>query len=256
MILLIFIFGLIIGSFLNVVIFRLRNTKPIVKSRSCCQHCSQKLKWYELIPLFSFIIQLGRCRTCQQRISWQYSLVELVTGLLFVLSYLQFTTFNLLLVRDFFVIGVLVVIFVYDLRWQLIPDKVTLPAIGVVILINLIVVLISDGSLVNWLVNLLIAIVVGGGFFLLQFVVSKGHWIGGGDIRLGVLMGVVLGWPLVAWALMIAYVLGAVVATSLVLSKQKTWSSQVPFGTFLTVATFISLYWGDNIVAWYINLVV
>jgi len=147
------------------------------------------------------------------------------------------------------------VIFVYDLRWQLIPDKLTLPAIGIVVFINFIVLSTGNNLLANWLVNLLVAIVVGGGFFLLQFIVSKGRWIGGGDIRLGVLMGVILGWPQVAWALMLAYILGALVAVGLILTGQKKWSAQIPFGTFLTVAAFITMYWSDQIVNWYVNLI-
>jgi prepilin signal peptidase PulO-like enzyme (type II secretory pathway) len=265
MILLSFIFGLLIGSFLNALIYRLHHKHGIVFQRSFCPQCRKQLTWRELIPLVSFFAQLGKCRGCRKKISWQYPIVELATGVLFALAYYHvgrqcqlspvlFNCYIVQLLSQWFFISVLTVIFVYDLRWQLILDKITLPAIGIGILFGVINVFVSGASLAGWLVNSSIAIAIGGGFFLLQFLISKGTWIGGGDIRLGALMGVILGFPNVIWALVLAYLAGAIVAVVLLSTGRKKWSSQVPFGTFLSLATVAVFYWGDKIINWYWNL--
>jgi prepilin signal peptidase PulO-like enzyme (type II secretory pathway) len=140
----------------------------------------------------------------------------------------------------------LIIIFVYDLRYYLILDKVSLPAIILAFIANLFL-----GH--SWL-NLLIAALLAGGFFLAQFVFSQGKWIGGGDIRLGLLMGMMLGWPHILTGLFLAYVLGAIVGLFLIAIGKKTLSSKVPFGTFLTLAILVTLLYGDILLHWYLNL--
>src|SRR3989344_7766265 len=138
-----FIFGLIIGSFLNCLIWRLYKNESLM-GRSCCPKCGQQINWYDNIPLLSFIFLKGKCRRCHQAISWQYPIVELVTGALFLTAfYFNFSSLSqaptqiLSLLSDWFFISVMIVIFIYDLRWYQILDKVTLPACLAVFLMNL-----------------------------------------------------------------------------------------------------------------------
>ncbi len=138
------------------------------------------------------------------------------------------------------------IIFIYDLRWYLILDSVTLPACIIVFLLNL-----ALG--VTWQ-NMVISGIIGGSFFLIQFLISRGKWIGGGDIRLGLLIGIALGWPQVSVAILLAYLVGSLVGVGLILTKRKQWGSQVPLGVFLSVATIVTLFWGEAILNWYLNL--
>jgi len=261
LIVIIFIFGLAIGSFIDCLVWRLYERKTIL-GRSMCLRCKKQINWYDNIPLFSFIWLKGKCRFCKENISWQYSAVELATGVLFVITFLvnfQFSIFNfqtifnfqfsipviLAFIRDLIFISILIIIFIYDLKWYLILDIITIPGIILAITINLFL-----GF--NWM-NLLIAVIIGGGFFLLQYVVSKGKWIGGGDIRLGILMGAMLGYPNIFIALMLAYIFGSIIGIMLLVFKKKQWSSEIPFGTFLSVATVITILWGEQILNWYLN---
>ncbi|PIT90318.1 MAG: prepilin peptidase, partial [Candidatus Komeilibacteria bacterium CG10_big_fil_rev_8_21_14_0_10_41_13] len=153
----------------------------------------------------------------------------------FVFSYLTFIVFACFLI----------IIFIYDLKYYLILDKVSLPAFTIALILNVLL-----GYNVG---NLLLASVIIGGFFGLQFIISQGKWIGGGDIRLGLVMGAMLGWPLALVALFLAYILGAVFGLILIISRRKDWQSQLPFGTFLTAATLIALLWGHEILSWYLT---
>jgi leader peptidase (prepilin peptidase) / N-methyltransferase len=261
----IFIFGLIIGSFLNCLIWRLYKNEGMW-NRSYCPKCRKQIDWYDNVPVLSFILLGGKCRHCHKRISWQYPLVELVTGILFVIAFIKIFDLGFLiydygsfveilnlkskiinLFLDWFIIAVMTVIFIYDLRWYMILDRVTLPACVIVFLANLYL-----G--INWQ-NLLISGIIGGSFFLLQFVVSRGKWIGGGDIRLGLLMGLALGWPNVLLAILLAYVIGSFVSIGLILGKQKKWTSQIPLGIFLSTATVIALFWGEKIIQVYLGMI-
>jgi leader peptidase (prepilin peptidase) / N-methyltransferase len=265
----VFLFGLIIGSFLNCLIWRLYKGEGMM-NRSYCPKCRHQIDWYDNIPVLSFIFLRGRCGHCHERISWQYPLVEFITGILFVIAFsnnfqfsifnfqtifnfqifnsVQITNYKLLITvfRDWFIISIMIIIFIYDLRWYLILDRVTLPACFIVFLFNLYL-----G--INWQ-NLLISGIIGGSFFLLQYVVSRGKWIGGGDIRLGLLMGFALGWPNILLAILLAYIIGAFISIGLIISKKKGWDSQIPLGIFLSTATIITLFWGSNILNWYFNI--
>ncbi len=258
----IFILGAIVGSFLNVIILRLNSKEEIAVARSHCPHCRHDLAPKDLIPLFSFVALGGKCRYCRKKISWQYPLMEIITGLLFVLatySVVGGLPKNLLWssslvflpwLRNLIFISILIVIFVYDLKWQLILDKVTAPAIIFALLFNL------------WLglgwKNLLGAAIVGLSVFLIQFVVSRGKWVGGGDLRLGALMGLMLGWPQIIVALFFAYIIGAIWSAPILIAKyvfgKKNLKSEVAFGTFLAVGTIVALLWGNGIISWYAGM--
>ena len=263
----IFIFGLCVGSFINCLVWRL-NQKKTILGRSICPKCKKQIAWYDNVPLLSFILLKGKCRNCKREISWQYPAVELTTSILFVIAFLvnfQFsipstldnfqTIFNwqfstpstIMFLRDILFISILIIIFIYDLRWQLILDKITLPAMAVALGLNL-------WLGMNW-INLLLAAGIGGGFFLAQYLVSRGRWIGGGDIRLGVLMGLMLGWPQILVALFLAYVSGSIIGIGLLATGRKQWSSRVPFGAFLSAATIVAMLWGEEMLHWYLKLI-
>ena len=252
-ILFIAIFGLIIGSFLNMVIYRLKTGGQMIFSRSKCPKCHHLLGFSDLVPIFSFLFLKGKCRYCSKSISWQYPLVELASAIIFVLGYLkyfqQLVTLEIAFSYAVYLIfcSFLIVIFVYDWKYYLILDKVSLPVLVMAFIFNYL--------LGKSLANLLVASLIIGGFFLLQFVISQGRWIGGGDIRLGLVMGAMLGWPKVLTALFLAYMLGAAFALILILLKKKQWNSQIPFGTFLTFSTVVALLYGDNLVDWYLSLI-
>lgn len=259
----VFILGALIGSFLNCLIWRLYKREGLW-NRSYCPHCRHQIAWYDNIPVLSFLFLRGRCRYCHIKISWQYPLVELSTAILFLISFwinyhsltiipandiLGFIVHNsrfiIQTLRDFFLIAVMTLIFIYDLRWYLILDRVTLPACALAFITNLIL-----GY--DWK-YLLLAGVIGAGFFLIQFLISRGKWMGGGDIRLGLLMGLALGWPNILAAIFLAYILGSLVGIFLLWLNKKKMGSQVPLGTFLSVATIVVLFWGDLIVSWYLR---
>jgi len=241
---LIFVLGLAIGSFLNVVIFRLAKGKSFLKGRSYCPKCKHQLGAKDLIPLFSFIFQKSRCRYCKKKISSLYPLVELAAGLTFLLVYFNF---GLSLKSLVYIIYscFLIIIFVYDLRHHLILDKVTIPAI--------IIAFLASFFLKVSFFSILFGAIIGGGFFFIQFAASRGKWIGGGDIRLGVLMGLILGWEKLIVALVIAYLSGALVALMFLITKKKGLKSKLPFGTFLSLGTFVTLLYGSQMIDWYLS---
>lgn len=247
---LVFLLGLTIGSFLNCLIWRL-HTGEGVRGRSYCPKCKKKIAWYDNIPVLSFLILGGKCRSCGKSISWQYPAVELVAGILFGLAFYYNLTPEgisyLGLLKEWFLVSVLIVVFVYDLRFYLILDKVMFPAIVALLVINI---LLGFG----WL-DLLISAIIGLGFFLIQFLVSRGSWIGGGDIRLGLFMGIALAsWKLLVLAIFVSYLLGSVIGLALVATGNKKWGSKIPLGVFLALGTIFALFWGGPIVNWYFSL--
>lgn len=250
----VFVLGLVVGSFLNVVLARLHTGESIVCGRSHCPRCQTTLAYRDLIPVVSYLWLKGRCRTCQQPIDTQYPVVELMVGVCFALEYLRlFVGWHvppvallhpvLFFVRDMGCFCALLVIFVYDLRHTLILDRVTLPVMGFVFFMNL-------WLGMPWHTLLLGALVVGG-CFLFQFLISKGTWVGGGDVRLGVLMGLILGFPLSVVALFLAYVLGAVVAVYILIKRKKGLRSEMAFGPFLALATMLVLVFGEQLLTLY-----
>ncbi len=257
----VFVIGAVIGSFMSCWLCRIHNEKSVLIGRSRCEGCDKILKWFELLPVISFVAQRGRCRSCNSNIHLQDPFIELVLGLLFVGAYIIANELGLpsvetvlMIITYWIAMSVLVAVFVYDARWQIIPDKIMIPGIMSVLVLEMIFIAISETSTISVLYNSLIAMAVGGGFFLVQFVISDGKWIGGGDIRLGAFMGLVLGWPHIITALMIAYIVGAIVSVGIVLARRKKFSSHIAFGTFLSFAAVVTLFWGNDIVAWYIGL--
>lgn len=245
-----FLLGLLIGSFLNAWIWRTRHEKSIAKGRSMCPYCGHTLQVIDLIPVVSYLLLKGKCRYCRKDISVQYPLVEIATGLLFFgvgILYQNQAVSHAALVRDMVIVALLVAIFVYDFLYMEILDRMTTIPAFILFILSLVF-----GWNEWW--PMLVGMGIGAGFFWLQYVLSKGKWIGGGDIRLGLFMGVLLGYPRVLLALFISYVIGAIVSLVLVFIKKKQLASETPFGTYLTIGTFIAFFWGNIIVDWYISL--
>lgn len=277
----IFIVGLILGSFLSVLFSRLeiaengrrRKTKPRKKSRSLsswrtlllsrsrCDHCRRQIPWYDNIPLVSFALLGGRCRYCRKPISHYHPVLELSAGLYLVASYLAFGFTPQFFVAALFGL-ILLLIYAYDLRHQLIPDVFVIPAIVLALLLvayqfvtfyqGISPPIGLDGPEP---VKYLLGGIVFGGLFLVMSLLSGGTWIGGGDIKLGLLLGLLLGWPQALVALVLAYLIGSIYAISLLLTRQATLKSFVPFGPMLVLAFFITEFYGVDIVTWYQGLV-
>jgi len=263
------------GSFLNVVIYRLKSGDSAFQGRSCCPLCKHTLAWQDLIPLASFVFLRGKCRYCHNGISLQYPLVELATGLIFVLIFnFQFLSINefsspaggLQTSYLFAIASLLIVLFVYDLKHYILPDKILFPAIGTVATYRLFEFgVLNHWSLIeNWslkiesltpLVNPLTAGVMAAAFFFAIFALSKGRAMGFGDVKLAFFMGLFLGWPNILVALFTAFFLGSIIGVGFILLQQKGWRSEIPFGPFLIAGTFFAFLVGDNVVDWYLHLV-
>lgn len=250
----IFIFGVCIGSFLNCVIYRLEQEKTL-KGRSFCPHCKHTLFWHDLFPVFSFLFLRGKCRYCHKKISLQYPIIEVATGILFVLIFLSLGfdwslnsgIFDFIrLCFWFYIASALIIIFIYDLKHYLIPDKVLFPAIIISLIYNII----------NWqgIFNAFLAIIISAGFFLIIFLISKGKWMGFGDVKLAILMGLLLGFPNILTALFLAFFFGAIIGVILMIFGKKGLKSEIPFGPFLIAGTFLAILWGPEIINWYLKL--
>jgi prepilin signal peptidase PulO-like enzyme (type II secretory pathway) len=255
MMLYIFIFGLFIGSFLNCVIYRTEKGKSFLKGRSFCPHCRRILHWQDLVPVLSYAFLRGKCRHCRKKISIQYPLVELATGILFVLVFLLsgFGIWDFINICFFFLASCfLIIIFVYDLKHFIIPDKFLFPLIGIVVIYRIFEFLSqSNHSVLNYLFSAIFA----SAFFLTIYLISRGKWMGFGDVKLAFFMGFFLGYPNIIGALFFAFMIGAIIGLGLIFMHKKTLKSEVPFGPFLIASTFIFLFWGAAIINWYFNLI-
>jgi prepilin signal peptidase PulO-like enzyme (type II secretory pathway) len=266
----IFTFGLCIGSFLNCFIYRLEQKKKIT-GRSFCPNCKHTLNWQDLIPVLSFLFLKEKCRYCRAKISPQYPIVELVTGMIFLLILnFKFEILNEFLIFQFlnlvfwlYIASALIIIFVYDLKHYIIPDKVLFPAILIAFAYRLFENLNIVSFIENWnlkienfapLGNYFLAAIIGSGFFLFIFLISKGRWMGFGDVKLAVLMGLLLGVKNVLVALFLAFFLGAVISIILIVLNRKKLKSEIPFGPFLIAGTFLAMFWGQQLILWYLNM--
>lgn len=248
---LVFVLGASVGSFLNVLVFRTREGVSLFTPRSFCPACRRSILWRDNVPVIGFLLLGGKCRFCRAAISRHYPMVEAAVGSAFLLAAVfhgaSFVMIPAALLGDWFIIADLAAVFLYDLRYGEIPDRLTLlPALAIF--------LASFGFGWRSLSDMLFGAAVGSGFFLLQYLVSRGKWIGGGDIRLGIFMGAVLGWPGILVGLFVSYLIGAVASLLLLAVRKKQFGDAVPFGTFLAIGTGVAVFWGGDILAWYMNL--
>ncbi|MFA5730068.1 MAG: prepilin peptidase [Candidatus Paceibacterota bacterium] len=253
---LIFIFGLIIGSFLNCVIWRLYKGESFVSGKSYCPHCRHSLGFWDLFPVLSYIFLRGKCRYCKGTISFQYPLIELITATLFssVFIYLG-SIISLGLFFWLTIISFLIVIFVFDLKYFIIPDEVIYPAIFLSIawlLYSFFTGTISSHEMILSIFSSLGASL----FFFLIWFFSKGTAMGFGDVKLALLIGLLLGFPNTIVALFLGFLLGAIIGSVMILLKKKGLKSEVPFAPFLVAGTIISFFFGSNIVSWYLSLTI
>lgn len=257
-----FILGLIVGSFLNVVVYRINIAESFVVGRSKCPHCKAPIRWYDNIPLISFILLRFRCRDCKKKISWQYPLVEFFTGALFVLVGMNFFVIEnmqswLITAYFFGIVSFLIIIFVYDFLYMEIPDIIIWVAVFWTVAFNLFFdwgVKNTAGALNVHIYSGVLAAIIAFSLFLFLVVKSKEKWMGIGDAYLVIFLGLVLGWPNIVLALFLAFSLGAIVGLIMVAVKKKDMKSPVPFAPFLVLGTIIAIFWGGQIIDWYWNL--
>lgn len=238
------VFGLVIGSFLNVCIARLPERRGLWRPGSACPVCGTPIRWYDNIPVLSFVVLRGRCRACGSAIAWRYPLVEIMTSGLFALTYLRFGWTAQMPVA-LVLISALIVITGIDLVHQIIPDLLTLPGILLGFLANF------STARVGWLESLL-GILVGGGTFFVIILASNGG-MGGGDMKLGAMLGAFLGWKITLVSLLIAVLAGGLVAVVLLLMRARGRKDPVPFGPFLALGGTAGLFWGETLLACYLR---
>jgi prepilin signal peptidase PulO-like enzyme (type II secretory pathway) len=254
----VFILGLVVGSFLNCVIYRLETGESFLKGRSYCPHCKHILSWKDLIPIFSFLILKGKCRYCGKKISFQYPLVEFFTGILFVLFLIYGGRTFIDLIFDWILACFLIIIFVYDLKHYLIPDKIIYPAIAIAFLNQILTSNIQHLTLTSNIEHLTSNLLLGilpSLFFLSIILISHETWMGFGDFKLSILMGLILGWPKILVSLFFSFFTGAIIGLILIFLKRKTMKSQIPFAPFLVSGTFFSMFFGEKIINWYLGLI-
>lgn len=259
------------GSFVNALVWRLHEQSKakglklkvkdlsILHGRSMCVHCHHTLAWYDLLPVISWLSLNGKCRYCHKPISWQYPLVELLTACLFVFSYAFWpsTIYHLPFTIYFSVwLGLLVILValsVYDLKWMLLPDKLvaitTFLAVAFVAAKSL-----TDFNLQTSVFNPIWGVLCIAGLFYALFQISGGKWIGGGDVKLGVPLGLIVGGPINALlVIFIASLLGTVVGIPTLVTAKNKAKARIPFGPFLIAAAIIVFLFGNSLITWYKN---
>jgi leader peptidase (prepilin peptidase) / N-methyltransferase len=245
----IFLFGLCVGSFLNVCIHRLPRGGSLLRPRSRCPGCEYELSWYDNIPVVSYAVLRGRCRKCGARISLRYPIVELLTAFVFLWHYFIFGLAALMVVRILFACA-LIVLFAIDLEHQILPNLITLPGIVAGLIFSL--------AFPPGVLDALIGAVVGGGVLWLigeaYYRYAGQEGMGGGDVKMLAMVGAFLGWKLVLVTLIVSSLAGSILGLLLIASRRGNMKQALPYGTFLAVgALFASLY-GERVVDWYTGL--
>ena len=246
----IFIFGASIGSFLNVLIDRLPKDEGI-NGRSHCDFCGKKIAWYDMFPVLSFFILGGRTRCCHKKLSFQYPVIELITGVIFVMvfkdsPYMDSLT-RTVLIRSVLISGVmacLIVIFVTDFKYHLISDYILLALFIFSLLLKLVIP--AEAGIQTIGFDVLSSLIVGLLIFLIYFL-SHERAMGLGDVYLSTIMGFLLGWQAGLVALYIAFITGAIFGVIVIILKHKKLKSKIAFGPFLVIGTVVMLGWGEKI---------
>lgn len=259
------IIGLSIGSFINAFSWRYKinhsvsskkknKDLSILTGRSMCPNCRHILGPMDLIPIISWILLRGKCRYCHQKISFQYPLVEFITGLLSLIYYIEWTVLSsyssyIIFALVLLILYGLIILALYDIKWYILPTQIIyfLFSLGIIYqILN-----IKFGTNPSSLIEIVLGTIIGGGIFYLLYVISSGRWIGGGDVRLGFLLGFLLG-SLTNSILLIffASVIGTIISLLLILFKRTTIKSMIPFGPFLIVSYVIIQLFSRTIIAW------
>ena len=245
-----FIFGMVVGSFLNVCICRLPKNESIISPPSHCPGCSCQIRWYDNIPVVSYLFLRGKCRGCGTHISLQYPSVELLNGILTLCLFHRFGP-TLAFAVLFLLCSALVVITFIDIEHQIIPDEISLPGIAIGFICSFFL----KGH--SWL-NSLLGILLGGGTLLLvaytyQRVTGK-DGMGGGDIKLLAMMGAFLGWKAVPFIVFASSLVGSVIGISIMLLQKKDGKLAIPFGPYLAFGAVLYIFYGKPLIRWYLGL--
>ncbi len=246
----VFLFGLCIGSFLNVCIYRMGREQSVVRPGSHCPQCQKLLRWYDNIPLLSYVVLRGRCRACGAKIAFRYFFVELLTGCFFAALWMRYSLSPFFFIYALFGSGLVVATFV-DFDFRIIPDEISLGGIVAGLLLSgLFPQMHQAASSLQGLGGSALGIVVGGGTLWLLGVIGdfifKKESMGGGDIKLLAMVGAFLGWKLALLALPLASLIGAVVG---VIAKIRTKESEIAFGPYLSIGALAGLFWGPQIIS-------
>ncbi|HLR64023.1 MAG TPA: A24 family peptidase [Pseudogracilibacillus sp.] len=234
-----------LGSLFNVIGIRLPKGEPFGNERSYCPSCYKQLKAYELIPLMSYMLQMGKCRHCKVRIPLRYLLIELATGLTFLLSYL-FIGIQIELLVALLLMSMLAIVFITDINYMLIPNRVLYFFLPFFIVLRIL-------SPLDPIYDALIGGIVGYFLIAIIIIISNGG-MGAGDMKLFGVLGIVLGWKLTLLTFFFATLFGAVVGIILRLTKKNNKNEPIPFGPHIVLGTIVTYFYGDQIIKWYINL--
>ena len=254
----VFVLGAVIGSFLNVCIYRIPREKSVVTPPSSCPSCGTRIRFYDNIPILSYIMLRGRCRSCKAEFSARYPFVEFINAVLYLAVLNSFGLASpLVLVTYFFFVSTLIVIFFIDIDHQIIPNSITFPGMPLALVLG--ATILPDPFLRDSLLGLrnsAIGFLAGGGSFYLIAVsgraILKKDAMGGGDIKMMAMIGGLLGWKGVILTTFMGSLLGSIIGVSLILMKGREWGSKIPFGPYLALGALVSLLWGENILIWYL----
>ena len=246
---LVFVLGSVVGSFLNVCIYRIPQKQSIVFPPSHCPDCNTKLKPADLIPVLSYLFYKGKCRYCKAPISIQYPFIELLTGIVYLLLFIKFD-FSIDFIFFTILCSLLIVISGIDYEHQIIPDGIVLSILIIAIIYKLIVHFYL--RLPAYWLDSIAGLLIGGGFLLLVALVSNGG-MGGGDVKLMGVLGFWLGWRLTITAMLVSFILGAILSVSLLLFKIKDRKDAIPFGPFIASAVLIIILRGNELLCWYLE---
>ena len=238
--------GLCIGSFLNVVIYRLPLGQSIVSPPSRCRNCDYLLRWFDNVPVLSWVFLRARCRKCGTPVSWQYPLVELITGALFVLV-VWLTPIGPLVFSRLLLVSILIALFGIDLEHQILPNSITLPGIVIGMLFSVIAPPGIKDSLIGVVVGGGILYVIAGAYYLWR----REEGMGMGDVKMLAMIGAFLGWKAVLVTLVLSSFSGAIIGLLLMAAQRGDMKYALPFGTFLAIGAVVAMLAGDPLVAWY-----
>lgn len=241
------LFGLVVGSFLNVLIDRLPKGENVVWKPSHCDYCKKSLRWFELFPVISYLIQGGRCRRCRHRLSVQYPAMECVTALGFIGVFLYANTSVLWLFISLFIFSSLLVIFFIDVKHQIIPDSMLL-----VLLLSVL----ASGFPLSWPERgqHLASALISGGLFLFLWTVTRGRGLGFGDVKLVAVLALFLGYPFTVIMLYTAFLTGAILGVILIATHRAKMKTRIAFGPFLIAGFVNAIVFGEPILAWWRSL--
>lgn len=279
-----FVLGACTGSFVNALVWRVHQQSlgkgrhsrakkttnyklqttnySVLSGRSMCPNCRHKLTAKDLMPLFSWLWLRGKCRYCKKPISAQYPIVELSMGLIFVLSYIFWPSdLSALIEQALFISWLLtsvglMALLIYDLKWMLLPNRILYPTAAIAVLGRLLYIILTDSNKAGILVDWGLAVLAASGIFWLIFYISKGKWIGYGDVRLGLITGTVLAAPVLGMLMIFtASLLGTLAVLPSLLAGRRTVTARIPFGPYLIIAAFLVLLFGQAVIDWYTGLI-